>query len=48
MNKDPDYLDTLMHVSGHFLQDAVKEEIRAHLSPVPYLRPSNLVEQEQS
>jgi len=48
MNKDPDYLDTLMHVSGHFLQDAVKEEIRAHLTPVPYLRPSNLVDQEQA
>lgn len=46
MNKDPDYLDTLMHVSGHFLQDAVKEEVRSHLTPVAYLRPSNLVDQE--
>ena len=46
MNKDPDYLDTLMHVSGHFLQDAVKEEIRACLTPVAYLRPSNLADQE--
>jgi hypothetical protein len=48
MNKDADYLDTLMHVSGHFLQDAVKDEVRSHLTPVAYLRPSNLVDQEQT
>jgi hypothetical protein len=47
MNKDPDYLDTLMHVSGHFLQDAVKDEIRSALTPIAYLRPSNFVDQEQ-
>lgn len=40
MNKDPDYHDTLMHVSGDYLRDAVKDQIRLHLSPVPYLRPS--------
>jgi hypothetical protein len=39
MNKDQDYLDTLMHVSGNILQDALKDEVRGHLSPVPYLRP---------
>lgn len=43
MNQDRDYLDTLMHVSGHILQDAVKEEIQDHLSPVPYLRPTGQV-----
>lgn len=48
MNKDADYCDTLMHVSGHFLQDALKEGIRPHLTPVAYLRPSNLVEQENA
>jgi hypothetical protein len=40
MNQDLDYNDTLMHVSGHILQDSVKSEIEDELSPVPYLRPS--------
>jgi hypothetical protein len=38
MKKDPDYLDTLMHVSGNLLIDSVKEELKPHLSMV-YLRP---------
>jgi len=46
MNKDPDYRDTLMHVSGDYVRDAIKEEIRLHLAPVPYLRPSGHVDQE--
>ena len=46
MNKDQDYLDTLMHVSGNILQDAIKDEVRGHLSPVPYLRPHGLSEDE--
>lgn len=45
MNKDADYHDTLMHVSGHFLQDAIKDVLRPHLASV-YLRPSSFVEQE--
>src|SRR4030042_530841 len=44
MNKDPDYLDTLMHVSGDYLRDAVKDEIRPFLTPVPYLRPEGRVD----
>jgi thymidylate synthase len=44
MNKDPDYHDTLMHVSGDFLRDAVKDEIRPFLTPVPFLRPSGRVD----
>jgi hypothetical protein len=40
MNQEPDYHDTLMHVSGDCLRDAIKEEIRQHLSPTPYLRPA--------
>ncbi|MGD8554184.1 MAG: DUF166 family protein [Anaerolineales bacterium] len=47
MNKDQDYLDTLMHVSGNILQDALKDEVRGYLSPVPYLRPSGLSENEE-
>jgi hypothetical protein len=44
MNQDADYFDTLMHVSGDYLRDAVKDEIRTHLAPVPYLRPSGRVD----
>jgi hypothetical protein len=45
MNQDADYHDTLMHVSGHILQDSVKEQIKEHLSPTPYLRPEGHVEE---
>jgi thymidylate synthase len=44
MNQDPDYHDTLMHVSGDAFRDAVKDEIRTFLKPTPYLRPSGRVE----
>lgn len=43
MNKDPDYRDTLMHVSGNFLKDAIKDEVQSHLSIV-YVRPHGRVE----
>jgi len=39
MNQDADYQDTLMHVSGHLLREAVKKEIKDYLEPAPYLRP---------
>lgn len=42
MERDPDYLDTLMHVSGNFLKDALKERIREHLR-VTVVRPSGYV-----
>ena len=44
MNQDPDYHDTLMHVSGDYFRDAVKNEIRPFLSPTRYLRPSGRVD----
>jgi hypothetical protein len=44
MNKDPDYQDTLMHVSGNILKDSLREEIQQHLSLV-YIRPDGHVEQ---
>jgi hypothetical protein len=46
MNQDADYHDTLMHVSGNILQDALKDEVRTHLTPVAYLRPGNRVEEQ--
>jgi hypothetical protein len=45
MNQDADYHDTLMHVSGDYLRDAVKNEIRPFLTPTPYLRPSGRVDE---
>lgn len=44
MNQDADYGDTLMHVSGHILRTAVKEEIKDHLSPTQYLQPQGRTE----
>ena len=44
MNQDLDYGDTLMHVSGHILREALKVEIQAELAPTPYLRPGGRVE----
>jgi hypothetical protein len=46
MNQDIDYHDTLMHVSGNLLLDALKDEVRTHMTPVAYLRPHSLVEEE--
>jgi hypothetical protein len=43
MNKDPEYQDTLMHVSGNILKDSLKDEIQPYLSVV-YLQPSGRVE----
>ena len=44
MNQDRDYNDTLMHVSGHFLQDAIKEGLGSHLSTL-YIRPIGHVDE---
>lgn len=44
MAQDPDYLDTLMHVSGHLVRDAVHCQLEDHLTPVTYLRPQGRVE----
>ncbi len=44
MNQDDDYRDTLMHVSGHILRQAVKAEIREHVD-VAMLRPSGRVDE---
>jgi len=44
MNQDSDYGDTLMHISGHVLRAAVKNEIEDHLEPIPYFRPMGRVE----
>lgn len=47
MNKDTDYNDTLMHVSGNILRDAIKDQIRSHLTTV-YLRPDGYTESEEN
>lgn len=38
MNIDPDYHDTLMHVSGNILKDEIKEALGTHLT-IEYVRP---------
>jgi hypothetical protein len=43
MSQDADYHDTLMHVSGHLVREAVRQELKDHLDPVPYLRPMGRV-----
>jgi hypothetical protein len=43
MGIDSDFGDTLMHVSGNLLKDAVNDEIRPHLN-LRYLKPGNLSE----
>jgi hypothetical protein len=34
-------------VSGHILRVTIKDQIKDHLQPVPYLRPQGKVEPEQ-
>ncbi len=46
MDQDVDYHDTLMHVSGHQVRDAVRAQIEVHLTPVAYWRPGGLVSSE--
>lgn len=48
MNQDTDYHDTLMHVSGHILREAVAHSIQVHVEPPPYLRPPGRVDSDVS
>ncbi len=45
MNKEPEYFDTLMHVSGNVLKESLKTQIKDDLSET-YLRPHGLMEDE--
>jgi hypothetical protein len=38
MNKDQDYHDTLMHVSGNLLKDSIRDSLGSHLAKI-YIRP---------
>jgi hypothetical protein len=44
MNQDADYNDTLMHISGRIVREAVSEQIRDRMEPTPYFRPMGRVE----
>jgi hypothetical protein len=44
MNQDADYKDTLMHISGNAMREAVKEQIKEHLEPTPYFQPGGRVD----
>lgn len=41
MGKDPDFDDTLMHVSGNILKDEIGEQVKPYLK---YIQPNNLVD----
>ncbi|MBP7960862.1 MAG: hypothetical protein KBG20_01880 [Caldilineaceae bacterium] len=41
---DPDYNDTLLHVSGNVLKDEVAWQVKPYKDPVRYLRPSGKVD----
>ena len=41
---DPDYNDTLLHVSGNVLKDEVAWQVKPHKQPTRYLRPGGKVE----
>lgn len=43
MKKDLDYRDTLMHVSGNFLKDSLRDEMQEELSQL-YVKPHGFVE----
>jgi hypothetical protein len=43
MNQDADYHDTLMHVSGNVVREAVKAELKDHIE-IAYLRPTGRVD----
>jgi hypothetical protein len=44
MNKDADYNDTLMHVSGNFLKDNVRDSLKSHLS-IHFIQPKGRSEE---
>ena len=46
MEKDPDLLDTLMHISGRIIKEAVEAEIRSLKTPVRYVVPDGHVDAE--
>ncbi|MCX7683209.1 MAG: DUF166 domain-containing protein, partial [Anaerolineae bacterium] len=46
MVKDPDFNDTLMHVSGHIIKDEVAEQVKLYRE-VAYIVPGILTGQEK-
>lgn len=47
MHQDEDYHDTLMHVSGNILKEALKDTLQDDLAPPSYLRPAGLTSNEK-
>lgn len=47
MNKDQEYQDTLMHVSGNFLKEALNQALAPYRSPTAYLRPAGLTDDDR-
>lgn len=47
MNKDQEYQDTLMHVSGNSLKEALNQALAPYRSPTAYLRPAGLTDDDR-
>ncbi len=43
MGIDPDFHDTIMHISGRIMKEAVEEQIKQDKTPVPYFVPHGRV-----
>lgn len=47
MGIDPDYSDTLMHVSGNIIKEEIARQIKPYKTPPRYVRPSGRSESDQ-
>ena len=44
MGIDPDFHDTIMHISGRIMKEAVGEEVKPEKTPTPYFAPHGRVD----
>jgi len=44
MGIDPDFYDTIMHISGRIMKEAVEEEVKPEKTPLPYFVPHGRVD----
>jgi thymidylate synthase len=48
MQQDSDYHDTLMHVSGNFHIEAIKDALKDQINPTPYIKPHGFIDTQSS
>jgi hypothetical protein len=44
MGIDPDFHDTIMHISGRIMKEAIEQEIKTEKTPAPYFTPQGRVD----